>query len=175
MAVAEATGGEVKLESLGARFVREVQYGLGAPPLAGLFPSQPPPQPGSQPPRPPGALGAPLLQGGPAPLPQQQPGRPGGPGVPPGAGPRGPFPGGPGAVAPSPGGAQPLYAPPPFVSGGGAGVAPRGVPPGAGGFPPQALAMPPPHGSRPATAGVTTPVYGPGGQGPAPGFSPVRQ
>ncbi|GIL46969.1 hypothetical protein Vafri_3828 [Volvox africanus] len=57
--ISEATGGEVKLESLGGRFIREIQYGLGAPPLSGLVPTpgagvpQRPPVPGPmvQPPR----------------------------------------------------------------------------------------------------------------------------
>ncbi|GIL98435.1 hypothetical protein Vretimale_3815 [Volvox reticuliferus] len=75
--ISDATGGEVKLESLGGRFIREIQYGLGAPPLAGLVPtpgpgvSQRPPVPGPMVPPPRGAMPpghpAPLYQGPPGP------------------------------------------------------------------------------------------------------------
>ncbi|KXZ43314.1 hypothetical protein GPECTOR_94g636 [Gonium pectorale] len=83
--VAEATGGEVRLESLGARFIREIQYGLGAPPLAGLVPNGgPPPPAGPAGPRGPGPRPVgPPVNGGPRagasghggpPRPMQQPG-----------------------------------------------------------------------------------------------------
>ncbi|GLI58676.1 hypothetical protein VaNZ11_000419 [Volvox africanus] len=60
--ISDATGGEVKLESLGGRFIREIQYGLGAPPLSGLVPTpgagvpQRPPVPGPMVPPPRGPM-----------------------------------------------------------------------------------------------------------------------
>ena len=161
--IAEATNNEVKLESLGARFIREVQYGLGAPPLAGLVP------PGGPMPRGPGGT---MLPGGGPPRPMGPPQQPGMPFPGPGGPQRPPVPMNPqqqqmmmmrmqqqqqqqqqqAAMRGQQGvtqGPQPHHG-------------------AAGGMPmPQQLQLPPAPGSRPPTAGIATPVYGPGGPGPA--------
>ncbi|EFJ51024.1 hypothetical protein VOLCADRAFT_88246 [Volvox carteri f. nagariensis] len=102
--ISDATSGEVKLESLGARFIREIQYGLGAPPLAGLAPG-PAPGPGRPvgPQRPP-AHTAPPLRG--PPIPGGQPVNPY-PGPPPPYGP----PPGPRMMPPGSNITTPVYGP----------------------------------------------------------------
>ncbi|GFR43549.1 hypothetical protein Agub_g4642 [Astrephomene gubernaculifera] len=161
--IAEATGGEVKLESLGSRFVREIQYGLGASPLAGLAPPPPgppaagPPQQRPPFPGPPGGHPAgvrpppPHLMMGPGGLVVPHPGlhphgghpmaphQHAGPRPPPGSGASTPVygPGGPGRVSgpppPQPQFAAPPNGPMPAFGPGGGQGAPM-----QGGFPQQA-------------------------------------